>query len=303
MSEWLDTARDLESGGVAYVLVTVLGARGSTPRDNGTKMLVTADRSFCTIGGGHLEYRAMDIARELLCSAEAQQHIEVFPLGASLGQCCGGSTHVLFESFPGSEINLMLFGAGHVGKALVSILAQLPCRVHWVDSRCEQFPAQLPANVERVLSEAPADEVASMPAKSYYLIMTHNHPLDFDITQAVIKRGDARYIGLIGSATKWRRFQMRFQHRGYAAAQYASVHCPVGLAQVPGKLPMEVATSIAAELISQYQGDRPARETQRGVGWRELQPLMAAAAEVATEAGPTDKPGKAEVPVPGKSNE
>lgn len=274
MSTWLDVARALEDSATPYVIITVLGARGSTPRDNGAKMLVTAQDSFCTIGGGHLEYKAIAIARDMLCSGETRQHIEKFPLGASLGQCCGGSTHVLFESFPGTAVNLMLFGAGHVGTALVGILGQLPCRVHWVDSRQDQFPSQLPANVQAVVSDAPADAVTSMPAGSYFLVMTHNHPLDFAITEAVIKRGDARYVGLIGSQTKWRRFRMRFEHRGYEAQDFEAVHCPVGLRQVPGKLPMEVATSIAAQLIEEYQRDSARSETQRGVDWRQLKPLL-----------------------------
>ena len=274
MNDWIDVAHELERSGKPYVLVTVLGARGSTPRDAGTKMLVTGDGSFCTIGGGHLEYKAIEIAQDMLRSGQLDQRIETFPLGARLGQCCGGSANVLFECFPGVQVKLMLFGAGHVGKALVQILAQLPCRVHWVDTRAEQFPRELPANVELVLSESPADEVSSMSPGSYYVVMTHNHPLDFAIIEAVVKRGDARYVGLIGSDTKWRRFQMRFEHRDYAPRDYAVVRCPVGLAAVPGKLPMEVAVSIAGDIIAHYQQDMPQRQTRRGLGWRELQPLV-----------------------------
>jgi len=236
-------------------------------------MLVSAERSFCTIGGGHLEYKAIEIAREMLQSGKAEQRIENFPLGARLGQCCGGSTSVLLESFPGSHLNIMLFGAGHVGKALVTILEQLPCRLWWVDSREQEFPERVANNVTTVLSDTPADEVGSMPAGSYFIVMTHKHPLDFEISEAIIRRGDARYAGLIGSKTKWRRFQMRFDHRGYAAEQYAQLRCPVGLAAVPGKLPMEVATSIAGEIIAEYQSELPPRQTQRGTSWRELKKI------------------------------
>jgi xanthine dehydrogenase accessory factor len=270
MMHWTDALQELDNSGEPYVLLTQLGARGSTPRENGAKMLVSEDRCECSIGGGHLEYQAVEIARQMLASGEAGQRIEKFPLGARLGQCCGGSTSVLFESFPGSKVNIMLFGAGHVGKALATILGQLPIRVRWVDSRENEFPQHLPANCCRIISDSPAHEVASMPAGSYYIIMTHNHPLDFSITEAAIKRGDARYIGLIGSQTKWRRFCMRFDHRGYEPELYQPVRCPVGLAQVPGKLPMEVATSIAAEVISEYQRERGTRPTQRGIGWSEL---------------------------------
>ncbi len=279
MKHWTEAVTALERSGQPYVLLTLLGSRGSTPRESGTKMLVSSGGSECTIGGGHLEFKAIEIAREMLASGEAAQRIEQFPLGARLGQCCGGSTSVLFESFPGTQVNIMLFGAGHVGKSLAVILGQLPCRVQWVDSREHEFPQQLPVNCTRVISDSPADEVADMPAGSYYIIMTHNHPLDFAITEAVIKRDDARYIGLIGSDTKWRRFCMRFEHRDYTPQQYKQVRCPVGLAAVPGKLPMEVATSIAAEIIAEYQSGQAPRPTQRGIGWRELKTGIAAELE------------------------
>ena len=280
MKHWTDALREFESSGKPYVLLTVLGARGSTPRESGCKMLVSAQSCECTIGGGHLEYKAIAIARQMLSSDQPGQRIENFPLGARLGQCCGGSTSVLFEGFPGAQVNIMLFGAGHVGKALATILGQLPCRVRWVDSREDEFPPHPPANCSPVVSDSPACEVATMPGGSYYVIMTHNHPLDFAITEAAIKRGDARYIGLIGSQTKWRRFCMRFEHRGYEAERVQSVHCPVGLAQVPGKLPMEVATSIAAELIAEYQSGQGQRPTQTGIDWRELKSGLAANSEL-----------------------
>jgi xanthine dehydrogenase accessory factor len=276
MSSWLDAAQELERSGQAYVVITVLGARGSTPRDNGTKMLVGTEQSFATIGGGHLEFKAIEIAREMLQSGRAEQRLETFPLGARLGQCCGGSASVLFESFVASSVNVVLFGAGHVGKALVDVLAQLPCRVTWVDSREELFPAVTAKNVHELLSDDPAGEVVQMAADSYYIVMTHNHPLDYAITEAVVQRGDAAYIGLIGSETKWKRFQMRFEHRGLSPQALQGVSCPVGLSEVPGKLPMEVAVSIAGEIIAHYQAEQPARTTARGVGWRELKTLVEA---------------------------
>lgn len=267
---WHEIVSELEARSEPYVLITVLGARGSTPRNSGTKMVVSANKNYCTIGGGHLEYKAIAMATQILSEGKAQQKIEHFPLGARLGQCCGGSTTLLFESFVGAELNIMLFGAGHVGKSLAAILAQLPCHLHWVDSREAEFPAEIGSNVSKVISDTPADEVATMPANSYYIVMTHNHPLDFDITEAVLKREDARYLGLIGSDTKWQRFKMRFEHRRHDESFYASVRCPVGLSNVPGKLPVEVAVSIAGEVIAEYQQDKPEKPTQQGVNWREL---------------------------------
>jgi xanthine dehydrogenase accessory factor len=271
-THWTDAVKTLQQQGQDYVLATVLGSRGSTPRDCGTKMVFGREQSFGTIGGGHLEFRSAQIAASLL--GRNEQHIEYFPLGPTLGQCCGGSTSVLFESFQGSAINLMLFGAGHVGASLVPLLQQMPCRVQWVDSRESFASADSDGNVSCIHSDSPADEVASMPAGSWYIIMTHNHQQDYEILRTVLKRGDAAYTGLIGSDTKWRRFQMRLQHEGFLEANYSAVHCPIGLADVPGKRPVEVAVSIAAQLIGLYNHSATEAVNQQGPGRRELQPVM-----------------------------
>ena len=268
--KWFEAVQNLESRNQDYVLITVLGTRGSTPRNCGTKMVVSHSESYQTIGGGHLEYKAIERAKELLLKPDSQQIIEQFPLGAKLGQCCGGHATLMFESTIKANIDLMLFGAGHVGKALVSVLSQLPCRVHWVDSREEEFPESLPHNVTKIISDSPSDEVGSMAENAYYVIMTHNHPLDFKITEAILLRNDSRYVGLIGSQTKWKRFQMRFEHKGYQPEFHSSVRCPVGLSDVPGKLPAEVAVSVAAEIISEYHLEHPDQPRQQGVNWQHL---------------------------------
>ncbi len=274
IDNWVEAVNQLQRRGEAYVLITLLGSRGSTPRDSGTKMVLAASGSFGTIGGGHLEHKAMSMAAQMLAGDSEQQRIQHFPLGPSLGQCCGGSTTVLFESFPARAFNIMLCGAGHVGQALAAILSQLPCRLSWVDSRADQLPRQPASNVQAIVSDSVAEEVASMPAASYYLIMTHNHQLDFNILEAVLGRGDARYIGVIGSTTKWRRFQMRLEHKGYEQHLYQHVRCPAGLAAVPGKRPIEVAVSIAGEVIAAQHADLPPREVQKGVSWRELKQVL-----------------------------
>ena len=267
-SNWVDAVATLQAQGVDLVLVTLLGARGSTPRDNGTKMVVSAEASYGTIGGGHMELKATQVAADML-GKEDDQRIEYFPLGPALGQCCGGSATVLFESFRGSRFNVAVFGAGHVGQALTGILQQLPCRLHWVDGRDAFEPRSSAANVINVPSDDPAAEVAMMPPGSDYLIMTHNHQLDYEILEGILKRGDARYIGLIGSETKWRRFRMRLEHRGFSPQEYALVRCPVGLAEVPGKRPIEVAVSIAGELIALNNASEGTRANNRGVSLRD----------------------------------
>jgi len=269
---WAEAVTRLQQTGEDYVLVTVLGARGSTPRDTGTKMVISAAECFGTIGGGHLELRAVRIAIELL--GKEQQRVEYFPLGASLGQCCGGSVSVLFESFQVSAMDVILFGAGHVGSTLVPLLQQLPCRLRWVDERENLSMPEVGSNVTVICSDAPAAEVRDMPAGSWYLIMTHNHQLDYEILRAVLDRGDSAYVGLIGSGTKWRRFQMRLERQGYSPDAYSVVRCPIGLSQVPGKRPIEVAVSVVGELISLYNHPARQRATQRGPSRNELQKMV-----------------------------
>jgi xanthine dehydrogenase accessory factor len=254
---WFEAVNLLKAKGEAFVLLTIISVNGSTPRNSGTKMVVSAKDCYGTIGGGHLEFKSIAFAHQFLAQGVENQHIEHFALGASLGQCCGGNCSVFFESFAASQTQIMLFGAGHVGKALTSILAELPCQLKWVDNRAEQFPSEMlvnpPANVECIVSDNPVDEIATMPASSFFIIMTHNHQLDFELCQALLKRNDFTYAGLIGSNTKWQRFQYRLKHREFAPQLIEKLTCPVGLSAVVGKRPMEVAVSIAAEIIGLYQ--------------------------------------------------
>ena len=301
-TNWVNALHQLNQQGEAYVLVTLVGVSGSTPRNSGTKMVITADNIYDTIGGGHLEHKTIAHAHKMLASGEETQQLEHFQLGSQLGQCCGGSASVLFEYFAASTVNIMLFGAGHVGKALVNILSGLPCKVHWVDSREQEFPSAAEMqgyhNVKQVVSEFPCDEIAAMPANSYYIVMTHNHQLDFELCQTVLARQDFRYLGLIASDTKWRRFQQRFKHREIDPKLVARMNCPIGLSAVPGKKPMEVAVSIAAEIIGLYHDNsqQPQQESstaamakhtpvagkkpsQQGVHWKELKQQLLVAGD------------------------
>lgn len=290
-TRWLDAINQLNAQGDAYVLVTLLGTHGSTPRDAGTKMVVSANENYDTIGGGHLEYQVIATAHKMLTEQPAStisQHIEYYPLGPSLGQCCGGSTTVLFEQFAGHQINIMLFGAGHVGKALTGIIAELPCKVNWVDNRQTQFPSYIscsststlgnasfiPNNITMITSEVPADEVAVMPPDSYYIIMTHSHQLDFDICEAILKRNNFSYLGLIGSEIKRQRFRQRLIHKQHPKENIDRIRCPMGLSNVPGKQPMEVAVSIAGEIINHYHQQQPKPEKKQGVQWKQLKRLL-----------------------------
>ncbi|AYC32601.1 xanthine dehydrogenase accessory protein XdhC [Pseudomonas cavernae] len=249
---WISALADLQQRGEPCVLVTIIEERGSTPRNAGSKMVVTAERLFETIGGGHLEYKALEIAREILASRSQDTRLERFSLGASLGQCCGGATVLLFEPMGQPQAQIAVFGAGHVGRALVPLLASLPCKVRWIDSRENEFPEQLPAGVEKVVNDEVVDEVDNMPAGSYFIVMTHNHQLDLELTAAILKRNDFAYYGLIGSRTKRVKFEHRLHERGFAPETVQRMRCPMGLAEVKGKLPVEIAVSIAGEVIATY---------------------------------------------------
>ncbi|NQZ87920.1 MAG: xanthine dehydrogenase accessory protein XdhC [Saccharospirillaceae bacterium] len=294
---WSEALSSLKMKGEAFVLLTIIGVHGSAPRNSGTKMIVTAKSTYDTIGGGHLEFKSIALAHQLLADEDKNQHIEHFSLGATLGQCCGGDCTVLFESFAACKTQIMLFGAGHVGKALTTILADLPCQLKWVDNREAQFPEEMlknpPHNVECIVSDNPVDEIANMPASSFYIIMTHNHQLDFELCQALLKRGDFRYAGLIGSDTKWKRFQHRLKHREFSQQAIEQLNCPIGLSQVPGKRPMEVAVSIAAEIIGIYQNDESVSHhasKAQGISFKALTPLLNSVTELNSKSRNNNKP-------------
>ncbi|KAF1053795.1 MAG: hypothetical protein GAK43_01229 [Stenotrophomonas maltophilia] len=249
---WISALADLQQQGEANVLVTIIEERGSKPRNAGSKMVVSAQKSYDTIGGGHLEFKALQIAREMLAAHSQEPRLERFSLGASLGQCCGGATVLLFEPMGQPQAHIAVFGAGHVGRALVPLLASLPCRVRWIDSREAEFPEFIPQGVQKRVNDEVIDEIDEMPAGSYFIVMTHNHALDLELSARILQRNDFAYFGLIGSATKRAKFEHRLRDRGMPADSVARMRCPMGLAEVKGKLPVEIAVSIAGEVIATY---------------------------------------------------
>lgn len=270
-SKWYDAVQACEKSGEAYVIATVLGAAGSIPRDQGSKMVITANSQCDTLGGGHLEFKVTEKARELIANNKAGNNVEHFPLGASLGQCCGGSVTVLFETFIQQGMHLTVFGAGHVAKALIKILGDLPGQVNWVDNREDMFPVEsdMPANVTTHLMEYPADIIKTLPSNSQVLVLTHNHQLDYELVETALKRGDLGFVGCIGSDTKAKRFQMRLQHKGFNEEQIQQMICPVGELDIPGKLPMQVAVSMAAQIIKHVDEGKE-KPMRQGVSWKTI---------------------------------
>jgi len=257
MSGWLTALGRIAEAGDAAVLVTVIEVKGSTPREAGAKMVVTRDTIHDTVGGGHLELKAIELARTMLRQPKlpAAPAVLRFPLGPSLGQCCGGEATLLFEPVEPPAFHIALFGAGHVGKALVKLLGDVPCRISWIDARDHMFPEAVPGNVTINVSDEPEAEIGGIPAGSFVLVMTHAHPLDQRILAAALKRKDLRYVGLIGSSTKRARFMRRLRTLGLDDAELARLTCPIGVAGAGGKHPAEIAIAVAAQLLQVRDAD------------------------------------------------
>ena len=233
-----------------FAVVTVIATTGSTPREGSAKMVVTHAETFDTIGGGQLEFKVIESARAMLALRAPSQRVEHFPLATKAQQCCGGSVSVLIESFPVTARRIAVFGAGHVASALMQILAQCDTRLEWIDNRPDVFPKQVSGNVQLVETQDPVGHVDTLSDLHRCIIVTHDHALDYELTHALLTRTEIDYVGLIGSATKSRRFFDRLEKDGLSAEDQKRVRCPVGLPSVSGKLPMEIAVSIAAEILS-----------------------------------------------------
>ena len=344
MTTWIERLAQSVANGIPAVLVTVAATRGSTPRAPGTRMIVGADACHGTIGGGQLELRAIALARQLLADGAELPSLVRFPLGASVGQCCGGVMQLTFEpvgaaqrewveaartrtaagrpwgrlvsltdgsvrvfgeeaaellddarlterarsllagtadsaallagqtvgraetlldvSLP-PELQVVLFGAGHVGRALAEVFGRLPMRVRWVDPREEEFPATVADNVEVCCTDVPEAEVRAAPADAVFLVLTHSHALDFDLVRAILDHNDFRFCGLIGSQSKRTSFEQRLRARGYGEQAIARLHCPIGAPGLAGKEPEVIAIAIAAEVLQLRGASLAARPAQR----------------------------------------
>jgi xanthine dehydrogenase accessory factor len=287
-------------------LITVHDVKGSAPREAGARMVVRPDGAFHgTIGGGQLEFRMLDIAREMLAAGRGPARIVDQALGPDLGQCCGGRVKILIETFDKRDLQdlaslvetegsgglfevecrmeegrvtrefssavgddhwsgwrethgevrtpVLIFGSGHVGRALVLSLAPLPFAVRWLDDREDAFPAHLPPNAQAVRMRDPEAEIAEADPRSFVLVMTHDHPLDMAITAAALRR-DFPYVGLIGSATKRARFEKRFRELGLPEEKIRSLVCPIGLLGIADKDPAVIAASVTAQLLQVREG-------------------------------------------------
>jgi xanthine dehydrogenase accessory protein XdhC len=146
-------------------------------------------------------------------------------------------------------MHVVLFGAGHVGHALVKVLGTLSCTVQWVDARDELFPDEVPPNVQVEATDLPDVIVDQAPAGAYFIVMTHDHALDFSLTQRIMRREDFAYFGLIGSKTKRVKFERRLTERGIAADRLPEITCPIGVEGIVDKAPGSIALAVAAQVL------------------------------------------------------
>lgn len=303
-----------------FVLVTVFSVKGSSPREEGAKMLVSAEGVQGTIGGGNMEFQAIQTANEWLATSQASAFKVVeAPLTPKFDQCCGGQVTLVYEKvLPSAQhwtselgrlltekdkicqagvsastesiglmtqrtasgvtrywvspalfrelalseslfeplhspstLNIVLFGAGHVGKALVQNLAHLDVEVTWVDSREQMFPSAQSPKVKCLQTNDWQTVVKQAPAGSYFLVMTHSHQLDYALTEAILEKANFKYFGLIGSAKKRQRFERQLlKNTNFAPAMLGKMTCPIGLPSIQGKSPEVIAASVTAQLLA-----------------------------------------------------
>ena len=244
------------------VLVRIESAEGSTPREAGATMAVGAHAIAGTIGGGQLEFHCIDFARQMLATNAADQQLDI-PLGPQMGQCCGGRVRVSLSHATAAEIALiaarekaetmarppvLIFGAGHTGRALAQALAPLPFSVSLIDDR-DDVMGGLPPAVTCIRMADPVDAVAGAPVGSAFVVLSHSHALDYRLAEAALARGDAAYVGMIGSATKRARFEASFLRAGGRRETLARLTCPSGGSDVDDKRPEVIAALTTAELV------------------------------------------------------
>ncbi len=245
--------------------IEVHSALGSTPRENGAWMLVSPDASFGTIGGGQLEFRAIEHARQMIAAGTPDSDLLDIPLGPEIGQCCGGRVVLAInlvqrggragilqqaEADKAAQPHVFLFGGGHVGKALASALSLLPVNVTVVETRDDALDG-MPQTVATRLTAVPEESARDAPAGSAFVVLTHDHALDFLIVGEALKRDDAAYVGMIGSKTKKSTFKNWYLKEAEGTeAGFARLVCPIGGAAVKDKRPAVIAAMVAAELCA-----------------------------------------------------
>lgn len=259
----------------SVIRVALTRVHGSSPRNEGTEMFVTAHALWGTIGGGQLEYLAIGAARNMLRDGALEHDMDV-PLGPEIGQCCGGRVvmsltrmrpsakraaedraHQTHKALP----HVYVMGAGHVGRALANLFQHLPVKCIMIDTRPAEI-AHNTAKVENRVSVLPEADIWNAPAGSAFIVVTHDHALDFLLTSAALERDDAAYVGMIGSATKRAKFKT-WTHKCCDGQTIDHLHCPIGASRSRDKRPSVIAAFVVAEVISVLTAETATSAPQR----------------------------------------
>lgn len=275
---WLKAVQQLRSAREPGVLVTVASVRGHAPREAGTKMVVAADRTWGTVGGGNLEAVAVARARTLLTERGAQPELLPVTLSDKVRfqhgvQCCGGEVTLVLEPLPVVPA-VAVFGIGHVGLELARILARQDIELHLVDSRPEQLTPERLAVLDDAEAQVHVHHVpvlpelvlAELPPGAHVLVMTHDHAEDAALCDAALRTQHLGSIGLIGSAGKWARFRRKLADEGHTPEAIEQITTPIGLPGITGKAPSTIAVSVAAALLCAFEQDRAAVRAAQGAG-------------------------------------
>ena len=242
-SERAETLSRMHAAGPLVRVVAVGGAAA------GRWLLVSADQTSGSLGNPAIDVAARDASRALLAKAYPRSTTELRTVATA-----GEPAMLLFDPLHEPSFDIFLFGAGHVGRALVDVLGRIDCSITWIDSRRDVFPGALPANVRTVHAEDPEREVDRAPEGAFVLVMTHVHDSDFAISERALAREDLAYVGMIGSLPKRDRLVQRLQQRDDPASRGAlsridRLVCPIGITGIRGKEPATIAIAVAAQLL------------------------------------------------------
>lgn len=242
---WVKTVEALLLTEQIFAIATVSDVGGSAPREIGAKIIVLSNGEFHhTIGGGELERQVIEQSKK--CIQEKKNGLFSYPLGAKTGQCCGGVVDVFIEIIENKNPKLFIFGQGHVGLAISKALEEAPINITAVDSRLDWLEKSQKYNVTHKLLHDILD--LQIPNESYCVVLTHSHDLDFELINFLCQKETLNYIGLIGSQSKWTRFQRRLKEAGRTETEISRITCPIGI-PLPGKTPAEIAISFSAQLL------------------------------------------------------
>ncbi|MFM8268837.1 MAG: xanthine dehydrogenase accessory protein XdhC, partial [Pseudomonadota bacterium] len=246
--EYLVKAQELASQGIPFVTVTLIQPEGHVPQDIGAKAIITSEGiTWGTVGGGRLEAEAIQHSKAML-EKPGQPEMVRYDLRKDLNMVCGGMATLFYEMSLQRPWNIAVFGAGHVVQAVVPLISSFESNVSCIDSR-EEWLSKLPskANLRKIQTEDLPAYVSKLPPGAFCLCITQGHFTDLPIVREILKRGDAQFLGVIGSVQKARTLKNTLREEGFSEEQIKTIHCPVGL-PIGTNAPTEIAVSIAAQL-------------------------------------------------------